>query len=75
MFVVEATHPSSDGWEARDADLYHRAGRRWDFGSIGDGVRQVAWFCDTLSVAIELRNALRNVGGVSVVAREPIDER
>lgn len=73
MFVVVATHPTGKGWEEREADLYHRAGRRWDSASSGQGVRECHWYCDSLGVAIELRDALRKVGGVSVVARDPIN--
>lgn len=75
MFVVHAVHPYNDGWEQREAELYHRAGRRWDKGEGGNGTRELRWFCDTLGVAIELRDALRKVGGVTVVARDPIGGR
>ena len=75
MFVVVATHPVGDGWEAREASLYHIAGRRWDHAESAEAIREVRWFVHTLSEAVLLRQALTHVGGVSVIFREPINKR
>jgi hypothetical protein len=75
VWVVEATHPVCDGWEQVEADLYHRAGRRWDDGVSGGRTRVLKWFVETLEAARGLRDALKKVPGVSVVARDPINGR
>lgn len=73
MWVVEAIHPSGNGREERCAGLTRIAGRRWDSMSSGDGTRELIWYCDTVGIARELRDALSKVGGVSVRVREPIE--
>jgi hypothetical protein len=75
MFVVEAVNPTSAGWESRSAELQRIAGRSWDSAWSSGGVHACIWYCDSLGVAIELRNALLKVAGVSVVAREPMNGR
>ena len=71
-FVVVATHPVGEGWEQREASLYHIAGRRWDLGESDDKLRVLRWFVTTLSEAVLLREALSHVGGVTVAFRDPI---
>jgi hypothetical protein len=75
VFIVQATHPTGEGWEQREASLYHIAGRRWDHAESGEKTREVRWFCNTLSEAILLRQALSHVGGVSVISRDPVNGR
>lgn len=75
LFVIKATHPIGDGWEDREAAIYHAVGRRADHAGRGSGVSELWYYCDSFTVAREIRDAILKVGGVSCVAREPIDGR
>lgn len=75
LFLVHVTHPYNEGWEEREAAIYHAVGRKWDDGHSADGVRELWYYCDSLGVGREIREAITKVGGVSCVVREPINGR
>ena len=75
MWIVEATHATNDGWQNRDATMESIAGRRWDSSWASGGARALMWYCDSFDAARGLRDALKTVPGVLVVARDPINGR
>ena len=70
VFCAHARHPTDEGWEDREAQLFFLAGARWDYATSGGGCRELWWYCDTLSEAVVMRDVLATVGGVTVTARE-----
>jgi hypothetical protein len=75
VWIVEVTNPVAGNWQEREKLLTQRAGRQWGDWISVDGVRVLKWFCNTLDEARGLTDALRKVGGVMALFRDPINGR
>ena len=70
MFQVHVSHPLDDDWEARDMQLQHVAGRKWDYSWADRFTRYLSWTVATFTEAKLWQQTLAGVIGTTVTVRE-----